>query len=383
MSGRIVLIGSGETAPNMVAVHRAGMKAASTDRAVVIDSTYGFQENVDQMTAKLAGFFETSLVARVQVASLRRPGSPGVESERFLATIRAGRYVFAGPGSPSYALSVWDGIPIAAALSGVVAAGGTVCLASAAALASGKKTLPVYEIYKVGSEPHWLGGLGLLAAVGLPLTVVSHWNNAEGGGHDTSRCYIGKRRFEELRRQLDHGVLGIDEHTAVTIDGAARTLSVSGVGSATILGESMRIVGSGQSLGFEEILEVAGSPVPAPDLIDGPAPAGDLEEALAAREVDRALDALLALEEEAAGDPGRRPALRAGLVRLVDGLRDGFADPLDQIGPLVEMALRARTAAREDGRYEESDEIRAGLLALGIEVRDTAAGVEWSVSESR
>lgn len=383
MSGRIVLIGSGETAPNMVAVHRAGMKAASTDRAVLIDSTYGFQENVDQMTAKLAAFFETSLVARVQVASLRRPESPTVQSERFLATIRRGRYVFAGPGSPSYALRVWDGIPVGAALSAVVAAGGTVCLASAAALASGQKTLPVYEIYKVGSEPHWLGGLGLLAGVGLPLTVVSHWNNAEGGGHDTSRCFIGKRRFEELREQLDHGVLGIDEHTAVTIDGAARTVSVSGAGSATVLGDSVLIVGSGESVGFDEVLEAAGSPAPAPGLTEAPVPAADLEEALAAREVDRALDALLALEEEAATDPDRRSALRGGLVRLVDGLRDGFADPPDQIAPLVEMALHARSAARRDGRYEESDEIRAGLLALGIEVRDTADGVEWSVSESR
>ena len=44
-------------------------------------------------------------------------------------------------------------------LASVVQAGGTVTFASAASLTLGRKTIPVYEIYKVGEPPRWLDGL--------------------------------------------------------------------------------------------------------------------------------------------------------------------------------------------------------------------------------
>ena len=53
--------------------------------------------------------------------------------------------------------------------------------ASAMALAVSTHTLPVYEIFKVGSELHWMPGLDLFKGIGLDLTIVPHWNNNEGG----------------------------------------------------------------------------------------------------------------------------------------------------------------------------------------------------------
>ena len=322
-------------------------------------------------------------MARVDVASLRAVTAPPHAVERFLATVRSGRYVFAGPGSPSFALRVWADLPIGLALQGVLAEGGTVCLASAAALASGVKTLPVYEIYKVGLDPHWLDGLGLLPAVGLPLTVVSHWNNAEGGGHDTSRCYIGKRRFEELRVRLDHGVLGIDEHTAVTIDVSSRTLSVSGAGTSTILGADSASIPSGESVGFEDVLEITGAPAPAATVREASRRFVDLKAALGSRDADSMLAAILDLEDRAAAAPEGRVALRAALVGLVDLARTGLGDPVETLGPVVEVALRLREASRLAGRYERADQLRASLAALGIAIRDTSDGTRWSYHGGR
>jgi hypothetical protein len=67
--------------------------------------------------------------------------------------------------------------------------------ASAAACIVGNRTLPVYEVYKVGQAPRWLEGLDLVGAAGLPVAIVPHYDNAEGGTHDTRFCYMGDRRL--------------------------------------------------------------------------------------------------------------------------------------------------------------------------------------------
>ena len=98
--------------------------------------------------------------------------------------------------------------------------GGCLVAASAAALTAGRYTLPVYEIYKVGQPLHWVAGLDILGAFGLNLMVIPHWNNAEGGTHDTSRCFMGTSRFDKLVSMLEEPlpILGLDEHTACIID---------------------------------------------------------------------------------------------------------------------------------------------------------------------
>jgi hypothetical protein len=123
----------------------------------------------------------------------------------------------AGPGSPSYALAQWAGGPIPDALREKLTGGGILTMASAAALTLGVVTIPVYEIYKVGEDPRWLPGLDLLGvATGLRAAVVPHYDNAEGGNHDTRFCYMGERRLRMLEAQLpdDVFVLGVDSHRA-------------------------------------------------------------------------------------------------------------------------------------------------------------------------
>ena len=92
--------------------------------------------------------------------------------------------------------------------------------------------IPVYEIYKVGADPHWLEGLDLMSVLGLKVVVIPHYDNAEGGTHDTRFCYLGERRLALLERELaaDSAVLGVDEHTALVIDLATAQAEVAGQG---------------------------------------------------------------------------------------------------------------------------------------------------------
>lgn len=381
MTGSLILMGSGETAPTMVGTHRRGIEEAAADGVVVIDTPFGFQENVVQLTEKLTEFFRVSLLARSEVASLRRADGSALERERFLAAVRSGRYVFAGPGSPSYALTVWGQLPMTDALEHVVRSGGTVCLASAAAVTAGQRAIPVYEIYKVGVDPFWLDGLGLMGRLGLPFTVVPHWNNAEGGNHDTSRCYLGERRLAVLAPELDHGLLGIDEHTAAVFDFDHRRMSVTGRGEVTVRRRTDTVYPSGAVVEFEEIL--AGNPPPVTSVVEDRRTeqvSVDVDAALEAGDVDLTLGRLLALEDAATEHPEARPALRTALVRVVEAARTGVEDPRTRIAPFVDLLLELRGVARSERRFEESDRIRDALTDLGVEVRDTSNGVEWDLT---
>ncbi len=127
---------------------------------------------------------------------------------------------------------------------------------SAAALTIGRATVPVYEIYKVGVDPYWLDGLDVLAEVGLNVAVIPHYDNAEGGNHDTRFCYLGERRLAMLEPELPEGcfVLGIDEHTGVIMDLDADTAEIVGKGAVTLRrnGESVRIE-SGQTVPIDTL----------------------------------------------------------------------------------------------------------------------------------
>jgi cysteinyl-tRNA synthetase len=47
------------------------------------------------------------------------------------------------------------------------------------------------------------------------------------------------------------------------------------------------------------------------------------------------------------------------------------------LGPVVEVALRARKAARDRKDWAESDAVRDELGAVGIQVRDGVEGMTW------
>ena len=246
----LAIIGSGETSPTMVTVHRelvSRLRLASP-QAMVLATPYAFQENAADVSARTQRYFADSVGLRVRVAAGTSPNAdprmapplipPDEEDEaRQAAGIRTADWVFAGPGSPSYALAHWQAGPVAAGLRDRVLAGeGLTVLASAAAATAGRFTLPVYEIYKAGGAPRWLDGLDLLGSLGLTVALIPHYDNAEGGRYDTRHCYLGERRLAVMEQELgdDAAVLGVDEHTAMLIDLRTSDIEIRGRGGLTV-----------------------------------------------------------------------------------------------------------------------------------------------------
>ena len=226
----LAIMGSGETAPTLAKVHRALFaRLGEAPNAVLVDTPYGFQGNADDISARTVDYFRESVGVAIGVASYRSSEADGLTRSRAVARIAAADAVFAGPGSPSYALRQWQGSEIPGLLAEKLAHGGVLTFASAAALTLGCLTVPVYEIYKVGETPHWLEGLDLLGPLGLRVAVVPHYDNAEGGNHDTRFCYLGAERLARLEAELpaDTWILGIDGHTALILDLDARTATVA------------------------------------------------------------------------------------------------------------------------------------------------------------
>jgi cyanophycinase-like exopeptidase len=149
------------------------------------------------------------------------------------AQIRSANYVFAGPGSPTYAVRNWIDTPIAGAFAAQLRSDGHLVFASSAAIAMSRYVVPVYELYKAGHDPYWVDGLDLLGPYGLGLAIMPHWNNSEGGAaFDTRYCFIGKRRLKAMEDLLPESarMIGLDENTACVIDLAAQTCEIFGSG---------------------------------------------------------------------------------------------------------------------------------------------------------
>ena len=379
MTGRLVIMGSGETAPTMVGTHREAIESAGASSVVILDTPFGFQENVEQLTARLSEFFETSLSVSVDIGTLRTRDPGPLEVERFRAKLAPAQVVFAGPGSPSYALRVWTDNDIGPVLAAVIARGGSVVLASAAALTAGVRTIPVYEIYKVGVDPHWLTGLDLLATFGIRAAVVPHWNNTEGGNHDTSRCYIGERRLTALERELDCGIVGVDEHTAATFDARTGRLSVTGKGTVTLRGAADTVLEAGDEIALDEVSRLLGSARSSVVETRSKPPRSGFNDSLATGDVDGVIAAMLSVESQINEDASLRSELRSMIVRLGDVAGRGLVDPRTVVGGFIDLLLELRRDARAAQRFEESDRIREGLAELGIEVRDTGEGPEWEI----
>ncbi|HEX2805429.1 MAG TPA: hypothetical protein VHN80_04595, partial [Kineosporiaceae bacterium] len=202
---QLVVMGSGETAPTMVKVHRQVIQSTTgIGPSVLLDTPFGFQLNADDLVDKTRGYFADSVGSRVEVARWRRAGAPVADQERALALLSRASWVFAGPGSPTYALRQWRGTAIPDALLDVVRRGGTLVMGSAAACTLGTHAIPVYEIYKVGEDPRWVPGLDLFGALtGIEAAIVPHFDNNEGGStYDSRFCYLGEPRLAALEAEL-------------------------------------------------------------------------------------------------------------------------------------------------------------------------------------
>lgn len=340
--GLVVLFGSGEIAPSGQKVHDWVMqRIAAPIRVAILETPAGFQPNSELVAGKMAEFLEHHLQnhrPQVAVIPARKRGTPfSPDNPDILAPLLHANYIFWGPGSPTYAVRqlkdslAWQMMVARHRL------GAAMVLASAAAIASGAYTLPVYEIYKVGEDLHWIVGLDLFGAYGLSLAIVSHWDNKEGGADLDTRCgLMGRVRFEQLVAMLpeDTVVLGIDEHTALTMDLQAGDCRVMGRGSVTLVrGGEERQWRAGQGFVISEL-----GPFQVPAMEAG-IPADVWKQVRAAHSESR-----------------ERPA----------------CDP----PPEVLSLLEERQAARARHDWSTSDELRDRIVALGWEVRDTPSGPE-------
>ena len=441
----LVIMGSGETAPTMVTPHRDIVaRFGAAPRAVLLDTPYGFQENASEISQRAVDYFAQRVQLSIEVAGFPGPlaTDPAQRSAEAspaaLARVRSSDLVFSGPGSPTYALSTWHGSSVPEAIADKLARGGVAVFSSAAAVTVGRWSLPVYEIYKVGQPIHWLDGLDLLSPLGFGpnCVVVPHFDNAEGGTHDTRFCYMGERRLALMEAMLpeDAWILGIDEHTALTVDLDAKEIAITGRGGVTVRRRGAQeifpagtrmplgaLVGAASGAGTTTPAGVAGAGSAVaggvagagPEAAGAPAAGGAdaagagaggarspllgeaarLEqafvEALQSRSAGAATDAILALDRTIldwaadtlqTDEPDRARAVLHSLVhRLGEAASVGLRDPRDVVSPIVERLLALRAELRTEKAWQLADRVRDRLIEGGIEIRDTPDGTVWTL----
>jgi hypothetical protein len=407
--GIIVLMGSGELTSTMAGVHRdllADLGPAA--RAVFLDTPAGFQLNADQISAKAALYFRDKVGRPLTVASFKSASASPLEAEKAFVALRQADFVLVGPGSPTYAVRQWEGSPLPEILGRRIEEGAVLVAASAAALTAGRFTLPVYEIYKVGEDPRWTPGIDLLGRFGLRIAVVPHWNNAEGGNHDTRFCFMGEPRFRRLEGLLpaDTGVLGIDEHTACIIDLAREEVRIRGVGGVTLRRGGTEVVfGKADRLPLAALTaEVSERARPGLSAAPPDAPAEPRDAAGSFWEEVHTLESafqlgqaagdgagmtasILELERlvwRAARDPDTEDAvaharelMREWIVLLGAALSSGPSTSC--LRPVMEELLRWREDLRREQRWREADALRDCLQRAQVVVEDTADGTRWHV----
>ena len=408
--GFIVLMGSGELTATMVEVHKE-LLASLPDpaQAVFLDTPAGFQLNTNQLSRKAVAYFDSHVQHPMSIASFTSAeAASSYEAQQALQTLRQADFILIGPGSPTYAIRQWRQTLIPDIFTERIQNGGCLVAASAAALTVGRFTLPVYEIYKVGEKPYWFDGINILGRFGIDLAVIPHWNNAEGGTHDTRFCYMGESRFRLLESQLpeDVAVLGLDEHTACIIELEKGQVRIEGLGRVTLRRRGVeKIFEKGDYFGLDILrglddegqwqpqIPVAG--VAAPD-------AGDVEdsfwetvhtleavfsEGLAKHDPKTIINALLELDrsiwqahqelESAEFISQAREILREQIVLLGTRLASAPRSTADCLAPLVEELLDLRKYFRNKKQWADADAIRECLEKVDVTIEDTKEGSRW------
>ena len=349
--GKIAILGSGETSPNLVSVHRELLDDEASSNCFMIDSPFGFQENADQLVEKIQDFYKTSLNIQIQLASFRKIEE--LNGKSFFKTIQlleSASFIFAGPGSPSYASKLWSDNQIQSILLDHLSNGKNALFASAAATTLGENTLPVYEIYKVGKDPFWEKGLDILNAYDLSCSVIPHFNNKEGGNHDTSYSYVGKNRIEKLLEQSYSNILGIDEHTAVIISGKEGLFQVKGIGKLTVINKK----GTHQfDNGTTEDLSVLqGLLQPDKKIIEN--------------------------QEEILENESQDTIYLKQIAKLEIEIEKNKKNN-ERFSQIVEQLISLRGKLREEKNYELSDTIRNILESCNLQIEDGGDDIKWFI----
>jgi hypothetical protein len=261
-SFRFSIFGSGEMSAMGRRIHESLIKNLIPPvKIALLETAAGFEASPHLWFTKLAAMMEVGLQnfkpEIIRVEALRNDGIYSTNNAEVVAPLLTADYLHAGAGSPTYGVKHLKDSLALEYFKKRIDEGVPTSFASATAMACGEFTLPVYEIYKVGEDLHWKEGLHFFRNWGLNFTVVSHWNNEEGGKEiDTSRCFMGVERFNKLLKLLpvNSTVLGIDELTACIFDLKSRTVKVVGRGTATIIknGEE-KIYKAGSTFSFSNL----------------------------------------------------------------------------------------------------------------------------------
>jgi cyanophycinase-like exopeptidase len=263
-SGIVVLFGSGETLDTGRKIQRNILFDLPRGQHIaIVETPAGFQPNSHTVAQVLADVFTNSLkefIAEVTVIPARQKHtlySP--DDEELLKPLANASYIVLGPGSPTYAARQLKSTKAWECIMERWKQGATIVLSSAAAIAAGEYVLPVYEIYKVGSDYYWEEGLSLFSDLGMPISILTHWNNHDGGADlDTSHCFMGKDRFSKIYDLFpqEKTLLCIDEHTAVIFYFKKGLLQVRGKGNMVlILKRSETVFENGKFYQIEDMVK--------------------------------------------------------------------------------------------------------------------------------
>jgi len=338
--GLVILIGSGERTPAGRRIFEWLFRRLPTPvRVAILETPAGFEPNSGHVAGQIGESMRHHLRnhdPQVTIVPARKRGTPlSPDDAEIAALIPGADAIFAGPGSPTYAVRQFQSSLTWQTLVACHRLGAAVVLASAAAIASGALALPVYEIYKVGEDLHWHEGLDFFGAFGLNLVVIPHWNNQDGGEElDTSHGYMGRARFESLLELLPPGltVVGIDEQTALVLDLEAGVCHVLGKNGVTVLrGRNEQRYGCEASFSAGEL-----------GAFHPPSPLSGVQ-----AEVYERVKAALAGAQ-------------------VDG------QPVPP--PEVTEMVTQREDARARGDWATADDLRECIAALGWQVNDTVEG---------
>jgi hypothetical protein len=335
--GQIAFLGSGETSLAGGRIFETLARSLPQPlKIAVLETPAGFELNSDQVAGRVAEFMENRLQnykPQIDVIPARKRGTDfSPDDPEILGPLLKADMIFMGPGSPTYAVRqlkdslAWNILRARHRL------GATLMFASAATISIGAWALPVYEIFKVGEDVYSVPGLDLFADLGLTLSIIPHWNNAEGGiDLDTSRCFVGLERFNQWCATLppENTTVGLDEHTGLIMDFQTGECQVLGVSSVSLVREcDPEIYAAGASFPLSGLGEIR---LPQPLEAGIPAEVWDLVTAANETEEDK---------------------------------------PSDEVKALAEQ----RQKARAEKNWAESDRLRDDIEALGWTVQDTPEG---------